>query len=61
MYKQSIIYPQSQHMVYAIRIVHLLFEAGVSLKEVQDRLGHTDVKTTMDIYTHVTQKQKKKQ
>lgn len=34
----------------------LLFEAGASIKEVQDRLGHTDVKTTMDIYTHVTKK-----
>ena len=36
----------------------LLFEAGASIKEVQDRLGHSDVKTTMDIYTHVTQKAK---
>lgn len=36
----------------------LLFEAGASLKEVQDRLGHTDVKTTMNIYAHVTKKAK---
>lgn len=36
----------------------LLFEAQVSIKEVQDRLGHTDIKTTMDIYTHVTQRAK---
>ncbi|WP_231885762.1 site-specific integrase [Sporosarcina psychrophila] len=36
----------------------LLFEAGASLKEVQDRLGHTDIQTTMNIYTHVTQKAK---
>lgn len=36
----------------------LLFEAGVSIKEVQDRLGHSDVKTTLDIYTHVTKKAK---
>lgn len=36
----------------------LLFEAGASIKEVQERLGHTDVKTTMDIYTHVTKKTK---
>jgi integrase len=35
----------------------LLFESGASLKEVQVRLGHTDIKTTMDIYTHVTKKQ----
>ncbi|SES17831.1 site-specific integrase [Psychrobacillus sp. OK032] len=45
---------------HGLRHTHcsLLFEAGASLKEVQVRLGHTDVKTTMDIYTHVTQKAK---
>lgn len=32
----------------------LLFEAGASIKEVQERLGHSDVKTTMNIYTHVS-------
>lgn len=32
----------------------LLFEAGVKIKAVQDRLGHSDVKTTMDVYAHVT-------
>lgn len=36
----------------------LLFEAGVGLKEVQVHLGHSDVQTTMFIYTHVTQKAK---
>ncbi|MEW4354443.1 tyrosine-type recombinase/integrase [Streptococcus pneumoniae] len=36
----------------------LLFEAGASMKEVQERLGHSNIKTTMDIYTHVTDKQK---
>lgn len=34
-----------------------LFAAGASIKEVQERLGHEDVKTTMDIYTHVTDQQ----
>lgn len=34
-----------------------LFSAGASIKEVQERLGHSDVKTTMDIYTHVTKEQ----
>lgn len=34
-----------------------LFSAGASIKEVQERLGHEDVQTTMDIYTHVTQEQ----
>ena len=32
----------------------LLFEAGVSMKEVQERLGHKDIATTMNIYAHVT-------
>lgn len=45
---------------HGLRHTHcsLLFEAGASIKEVQERLGHTDVKTTMDIYTHVTKKQR---
>lgn len=34
----------------------LLFEAGASIKEVQDRLGHSDIQTTMNIYTHVSKK-----
>ncbi|MFC0232702.1 tyrosine-type recombinase/integrase [Vagococcus entomophilus] len=46
--------------VHGFRHTHcsLLFESGASIKEVQDRLGHTDIKTTMDIYTHVTEKAK---
>ena len=38
----------------------ILFEAGASIKEVQDRLGHSDVQTTMNIYAHVTEKAKEK-
>lgn len=43
---------------HGLRHTHcsLLFESGVSLKEVQDRLGHSDVQTTMNISTHVTKK-----
>lgn len=37
----------------------LLFESGASVKEVQDRLGHSDIQTTMNIYAHVTEKAKK--
>lgn len=36
---------------HGLRHTHcsLLFEAGASIKEVQNRLGHSDVKTTLDI------------
>jgi len=45
---------------HGLRHTHcsLLFESGVSLKEVQDRLGHSDVQTTMNIYAHVSKKAK---
>lgn len=37
----------------------LLFESGASLKEVQERLGHADIQTTANIYTHVTENKNK--
>ncbi|EFT93870.1 tyrosine-type recombinase/integrase [Enterococcus faecalis] len=37
----------------------LLFESGATIKDVQKRLGHTNVNTTMDIYTHVTKSSEK--
>ncbi|MDD7433807.1 MAG: site-specific integrase [Peptoniphilaceae bacterium] len=47
--------------VHSFRHTHcsMLFEAGWSIKDVQERLGHKDMKTTMDIYTHVSQSRKK--
>lgn len=36
-----------------------LFSAGASIKEVQLRLGHADVATTLNIYSHVTKDQNK--
>lgn len=50
-----------KHMtVHGFRHTHcsLLFESGASIKEVQVRLGHTDVRTTMDIYAHVSEQKK---
>lgn len=43
--------------VHGLRHTHcsLLFEAGASIKEVQERLGHKNIKTTMEIYAHVTE------
>ncbi|ETT61868.1 site-specific integrase [Paenibacillus odorifer] len=48
--------------VHGLRHTHasLLFEAGASIKEVQERLGHSDIKMTMNIYTHVTKSAKEK-
>jgi len=48
--------------VHGFRHTHasLLFEAGVTIKEVQSRLGHSDIKTTMDIYTHITTSSRKR-
>lgn len=40
--------------------ISLLFEAGASVKEVQERVGHEDIKTTMNIYAHVTENVKEK-
>ncbi|EAC9455206.1 site-specific integrase, partial [Listeria monocytogenes] len=36
----------------------VLFEAGASMKQVQARLGHSNIKTTMNVYTHVTKEGK---
>lgn len=38
----------------------LLFESGASLKDVQAKLGHSSMDTTMNIYTHVTETKAKK-
>ena len=48
--------------VHGFRHTHasLLFDAGVSMKDVKERLGHSDITTTMNIYTHVTKKEAKK-
>ena len=47
--------------VHGFRHTHasLLFDAGVSMKDVKERLGHSDITTTMNIYTHVTENKAK--
>ena len=42
--------------IHGFRHTHcsLLFEAGVPMKDVMERLGHSDIQTTMNVYTHVT-------
>lgn len=54
-------YKLPQITTHGLRHTHcsLLFEAGANLKEVQDRLGHSDAQTTMNIYAHVSQKARK--
>ncbi|WP_142244741.1 tyrosine-type recombinase/integrase [Peribacillus simplex] len=38
----------------------LLIEAGAGVKEIQERLGHSDINTTMNIYSHMTKNIKEK-
>ncbi|MDD9147862.1 tyrosine-type recombinase/integrase [Sporolactobacillus sp. CQH2019] len=39
--------------------VCILTELGVDLKSIMERVGHKDMETTLEIYTHVTNKMKK--
>ncbi|MEB5927482.1 site-specific integrase [Enterococcus faecalis] len=54
-------YPQFNISPHGFRHTHasLLFESGASIKQVQERLGHSNVSTTLDIYTHVTKNAEK--
>lgn len=47
---------------HGLRHTHcsLLFSAGASIPEVQERLGHSDVKTTIEIYNHIYKDDKKR-
>lgn len=36
----------------------LLFEAGLTAKIISDRLGHNNVQTTLDMYTHINDNQR---
>ena len=41
-------------MVFVTPTLLSYLEAGASIKDVQSRLGHSDIQTTMDVYTHVS-------
>lgn len=45
---------------HALRHTHatMLIEAGIPVKSVSDRLGHSNVRTTLETYVHVTEKMK---
>jgi site-specific recombinase XerD len=36
----------------------MLFEAGVDEKDAQELMGHSDIATTRNIYTHIRNKRK---
>ncbi|MGN7479195.1 tyrosine-type recombinase/integrase [Solibacillus silvestris] len=46
---------------HSLRHTHtsLLAEAGVSLEQIMDQLGHIDDHTTENIYLHITKEMKK--
>jgi Site-specific recombinase XerD len=46
---------------HSLRHTHtsLLAEAGATLEEIMERLGHHDSKTTRNVYLHITKKRKK--
>lgn len=45
---------------HGLRHTHasLLFAAGVEPKSISDRLGHSTVQITLDLYTHITEEQR---
>lgn len=46
--------------VHSLRHTHasLLFEAGIEPKTISDRLGHSNIQTTLNMYTHLNNKQR---
>lgn len=46
--------------VHSLRHTHasILFEAGIEAKQIADRLGHSRIQTTLDMYTHINDNQR---
>jgi len=38
----------------------ILLESGESFKAIQERLGHSDISLTLNVYSHITNKSKEK-
>lgn len=53
-------YKLKQITPHGLRHTHasLLFSAGVEPKNISDRLGHSTVQITLDLYTHITEEQR---
>ncbi|NFO31097.1 site-specific integrase [Clostridium botulinum] len=51
---------QIEFNFHSLRHTHatMLLEGGANIKDIQDRLGHSSLSTTMNIYSHVTNKMK---
>ncbi|MGU9083454.1 tyrosine-type recombinase/integrase [Clostridium perfringens] len=51
---------QIKFSMHSLRHTHatLLLEGGANIKDIQKRLGHSKLATTMDTYSHVTDKMK---
>lgn len=47
--------PHQLRHAYASKI---LFEAGINVKDAQELLGHANISTTQDIYTHISKERK---
>ncbi|MTK22557.1 tyrosine-type recombinase/integrase [Turicibacter sanguinis] len=47
---------------HRLRHTHIttLFEVGATIREVQSRVGQSDIRTTLEIYTHVTEQMQNK-
>ena len=50
-----------KYYLHGFRHTHatLLYESGIDVKDISNRLGHSNIKTTLDIYTHLTEDKKK--
>lgn len=47
---------RSFHTWFTSHTLLSIFKSGAKIKEVQYRLGHSDIQTTMNIYSHFTAK-----